>query len=342
MAGLIEVEKLSQCLAAFPLFRCDDDLEETCSRVGAIFRPHRMGVLGSQQHLSARMDHLSLGHMSFSRLSYASEVTIKSEPMGSFMMVLMPLAGVADIRYGADSVRSTSELPAVVGATQSLAMRWREDCDQLIVRIDQAALEAACSAYLGHELTRPLEFDLEMDLNAPNLACWQSIVSFLASNEAFVRGATRFPIVAGQAEQLLFSALLLGQGHTYREEMTGGPTTVAPAYIRRAEDYLTSHCDKPLSMPELASHVGVSVRSLYAGFQRYRGVSPMEVLKNLRLDRVRKELQAAADGNARTTVTESATAWGFLHLGHFTKAYQARFQELPSHTLQGRRSGRRC
>ena len=338
MAGLMEVEKLSQSLAAHPLFRCADDMEETCSRVGAIFRPHRMGVVGSQQHLNARMDHLRLGRVSFNRLNYASEVTINSEPMGDFMMVLMPIAGVADIRCGAQSVHSTPNLPAVVDAMQPLAMRWRADCDQLIVRIERDAVEAACSAYLGHELTRSLEFELAMDLDTQSLASWQSVVSFLASNEAFVRNANSFPLLAGQAEQLLLCTLLMGQRHSYRDELLNPSPAIAPAYIRRAEDYLAANCEQPLSMAELALHVGVSARSLYAGFQRYRGVSPMVVLKNLRLDRVRRELQMASEQNLSATVTESAMAWGFSHLGHFTSAYQARFKELPSHTLQGRRT----
>jgi AraC-like DNA-binding protein len=337
MTGLIEVEKLNGCLAAHPLFRCADDMEETCSQVGKVFRPHRMGVVGSKQRLNARMDHLRLGRLSFNRLNYASGVTIDSDPMGEFLMVLMPIAGVADIRCGSESVRCTPELPAVVGATQPLAMRWRDDCDQLIVRIERDAIESACSAYLGHELTRPLEFDLAMDLDSRSLACWQSVVSFLASNEAFVREATSFPLLAGQAEQLLLCALLTGQGHSYRDELLNPCPRIAPSYIRRAEDYLAAHCDQPLSMTELALNVGVSVRSLHAGFQRYRGITPMAALRNLRLDRVRRELRLAMELKRHTTVGEVAMAWGFSHLGHFTKAYQAKFQEAPSHTLKGLR-----
>lgn len=337
MAGLIEFEKLSQCLAAYPLFRCADDLEETRARVGAVFRPHCMGVLGKRQSLNARMDHLRLGEVSFNRLQYASGVAIDSDPMGDFMMVLMPLAGIADVRCGGQWIHSTPSLPVVVDAMRPLAMRWSADCDQFIVRVDRAAVEAACCAYLGHELTRPLEFDMAMDLHSQGLACWQAVVSFLASNEVFVRNAANFPLVASQAEQLLLSTLLLGQGHSYRDEMLRPAQSIAPSYVRRAEDYLAASCGQPLAMADLAAHVGVSVRSLHAGFQRFRGISPMGALRNLRLDRVRQELLHAAAQNLRTTVTESALAWGFSHLGHFTRAYQDRFHELPSQTLQGRR-----
>ena len=46
---------------------------------------------------------------------------------------------------------------------------------------------------------------------------------------------------------------------------------------------------------------------------------------------VRGELLAARPG---TTVTDTATRWGFFHLGRFAEEYAALFYELPSQTLR--------
>jgi transcriptional regulator GlxA family with amidase domain len=102
--------------------------------------------------------------------------------------------------------------------------------------------------------------------------------------------------------------------------------------VRRAEDYMASHAAEPLTVAMIASHTGVSVRSLYAGFQRYRGRSPMEHLRRLRMEHVRAALLSPSKPD--TTVTEVALRWGFGHLGQFAADYRARFGELPSQTLK--------
>jgi AraC-like DNA-binding protein len=334
MDPAIEVDPLTRCLSAHPLFRCTDDVEETCAKVGQVFRPHQLSVRGLSQRLNAQMDHVPIGRLSINRLRYETGINVRSEPMGSFMMLMMPIAGSAEIRYGAESVRSTPDHPALVSATQPLWMQWSPDCDQLIVRIDRAMVEQACAACLGYELSEPLQFELGINMDTGAATCWHSILTFLASNEAFMRGAAAFPLVAAQAEQLLLSALLHGHAHNYSEQMRRPVRQLAPFYVRRAEEYMSANADKPLTVQDVAAHAGVSVRSLHAGFQRYRDTSPMTLLRDMRLERVRAELIAARNTGSRTTVAEIALQWGFLHLGHFSRAYSEKFGEQPSQALR--------
>jgi transcriptional regulator GlxA family with amidase domain len=85
-----------------------------------------------------------------------------------------------------------------------------------------------------------------------------------------------------------------------------------------------------------AAIAGVSVRTLFLGFQRYRGVSPMRLLRELRLQRVRDEL-LRAEADAR--VGHIALRWGFHHLGRFGQEYREAFGESPRQTLLQRRRG---
>jgi transcriptional regulator GlxA family with amidase domain len=87
----------------------------------------------------------------------------------------------------------------------------------------------------------------------------------------------------------------------------------------------------PWSSAELAEASHVSVRSLQESFRKSLGTSPMRYLGDLRLDQVRQELTAAAPG--ALTVSETASRWGFTHLGRFAAAYRRRFGELPSDTI---------
>ncbi|MNG18294.1 Regulatory protein PchR [compost metagenome] len=97
------------------------------------------------------------------------------------------------------------------------------------------------------------------------------------------------------------------------------------------ERYIEEHAHEAISIVEMAEHVGVSSRSLFAGFRRFRNTSPMLYLKEVRLRRVHEELQQGSAGS--TTVTAVAFRWGFSHLGHFTTDYKRRFGESPSETL---------
>lgn len=326
-------DPLDMSLSAHALFRCADDAEQTCARVGQVFRPHQMGVLGRSQRLAARMDHLRLARMSINRLSYGASVAISSEPMDHFVMVFMPLAGVIDLRCGHQQVECTPLQPAVVGATQPLHMHWRADCDVLILRLERSALEEACAEQLGHALSRPLEFELAMDTRGAGFAGWQSLVGFLAGSASFTSLASARDGMATHLERLAASTLLQSHRHNYSDALARpGSGDAAPAFVRRAEDLMARQLDQALSVEDLAAQVGVSVRTLYAAFRQHRNASPMAAHKALRLDRVRAELQDAARQGRRAVVADAAAAHGFTHMGHFSQSYLERFGELPSQT----------
>jgi transcriptional regulator GlxA family with amidase domain len=111
---------------------------------------------------------------------------------------------------------------------------------------------------------------------------------------------------------------------------------MAPAaapYVRRALEYARENVRAPLTVARLAAAVGVSSRSLQAGFARDVGCSPSVYVRDLRLERVRSELLAAEPGDG-ILVTDVALRWGFSHLGRFSRFYRERFGEAPSETLR--------
>jgi AraC-like DNA-binding protein len=57
---------------------------------------------------------------------------------------------------------------------------------------------------------------------------------------------------------------------------------------------------------------------------------PVAYLRVTRLNQARLDLTRPPPG---TTVTDVAMRWGFLHLGHFSKAYRDLFDETPRETL---------
>jgi transcriptional regulator GlxA family with amidase domain len=104
-----------------------------------------------------------------------------------------------------------------------------------------------------------------------------------------------------------------------------------PSPSRRAADLLADRLYEPWSVERLASVLGLSSRTLHRVVRRELGVSPMTMLRRVRLAQARADLEAPTP---RTSVTGVAYDCGFNHLGRFSQQYARRFGESPSKTLR--------
>jgi transcriptional regulator GlxA family with amidase domain len=113
--------------------------------------------------------------------------------------------------------------------------------------------------------------------------------------------------------------------------------------VQRAQEILRAHLELPITLEELCTLAGASSRALQQGFARHTGTSPMAWLRELRLEKVRAELQARPTGHdgvgTAIKVADVAARFGFFHLGHFAAHYRRRFGELPSETASGAQGG---
>jgi len=103
------------------------------------------------------------------------------------------------------------------------------------------------------------------------------------------------------------------------------------AAVRACEAYMREHVDASVTLLDLSAICGMRARSLINAFEAVTGLSPMDYLKRLRLNGVRRAL--GRSGRPQTRVIDVATAWGFWHMGHFASDYRAMFGETPSQTL---------
>jgi transcriptional regulator GlxA family with amidase domain len=101
--------------------------------------------------------------------------------------------------------------------------------------------------------------------------------------------------------------------------------------VRRAEAYIETHWNEPITITRLAHATAASARSIFYHFKTSRGQSPMSFVKQVRLDHAREMLESS--GISRS-VTQIAVDCGFGNLGHFAGDYFKRFGERPSETLK--------
>jgi AraC-like DNA-binding protein len=305
------------------------DLEQTRFAVGSVMTRHLLGIDGRAQRLNARMHHVSLGDVSISRLKYGADVSIQPGCLEAFYLVQMPLAGHAVIECGKQRVDSCPTLASVLNPTEPTVMHWSADNDQLMVRIDRSLIDRAIWAHLGQEPEEALRFQL--GFRWQDCAAWRYLVQYLAECIAHDFDPAKNKLVASNMEQLVVSTLLSSHVHNFSDAKPTHRATVLPRHVRKVEEYLRTHAHEPVCADQLAELAGVSLRSLYAGFKEYCGVTPMQYLKNLRLEGARNMLLNEPDS---VTVATVAMQWGFSHLGRFSVEFKQRFGESPSEMLR--------
>jgi AraC-like DNA-binding protein len=105
-----------------------------------------------------------------------------------------------------------------------------------------------------------------------------------------------------------------------------------PAKYRRAYRYLMDNLDqKDLSVREVASHVGVTERAMQAAFKNHLGLSPSELIRRQRMERIRDDL--LDDDAPVSRVLDVANKWGVRHRSTLINGYRRVFAEAPSETM---------
>jgi AraC family ethanolamine operon transcriptional activator len=103
--------------------------------------------------------------------------------------------------------------------------------------------------------------------------------------------------------------------------------------LRDAMELVDQDPEEVLDLQSMAKATSLSPRTLQRMFRAEYGLCPQEWMRVERLNRVREELMRPSDCGS---VTETATRWGFFHLGRFSQYYRNLFGEKPSDTLARR------
>ncbi|WP_273150649.1 helix-turn-helix domain-containing protein [Methylophaga thiooxydans] len=93
---------------------------------------------------------------------------------------------------------------------------------------------------------------------------------------------------------------------------------------------LTQHCD-PITIGEICTALNISRRTLNHAFQQVLGITPVAYMRNIRLHKIRAELQYKS--KQLNSIACVASHWGFWHMSLFARYYRELFGETPSETL---------
>jgi AraC-like DNA-binding protein len=132
----------------------------------------------------------------------------------------------------------------------------------------------------------------------------------------------------GAIEDHLLTALVLAW-----HSDSADAATMTPGRVEELRQWLELNHGIEITTSAMARQMGLSVRQLQSVTHTHLGVTPTQLLREIRLQSARRRLRVADPHGC--TVASIAHKSGFAHVGRFSTAYVQRFGEYPAVTLRG-------
>jgi AraC-like DNA-binding protein len=262
----------------------------------------------------ARLGGVRVGGFSFALIEFDTTMQVDASIHSDHFLMMCCLRGSAHLDVDAKLVSVAAGEGILARPSRYMRGRFSSDCVRLAVRIDP------------HLLSSKVHPDLAtFAVGSAEMKPWFETIGFLFSTPSFSEAAARDPALVECMEGVLFRLL---QASRLFQAINQVRSPAASRDVRRAEIFVRAHASSDLSLADMASAADVNVRTLQINFKRYRNMTPMEYLRNARLDRARDLLMSGIQ------VSDAASDSGFAHQGRFAARYRARFGESPSITLR--------
>ncbi|WP_312936808.1 helix-turn-helix domain-containing protein [Pseudomonas sp.] len=221
---------------------------------------------------------------------------------------------------------------ALLRGGEEFVVHAPEGLHMLAANLDTVSFARHAARELSTAQLKRLQTASQVAVDPAALARLRARVSALI--DSLQHGAQ--PIPEHCLESSLLEAFLDLFQHADDEVRSRRANLAVSAYlVRRSQELVQQQPEHLLSILDLCAALRVSRRTLQYSFQQVTGLRPVEYLRNLRLNAVRRALLASSA--EQCTVSEVAGRLGFFHLSHFATHYRALFAEYPSATR--RRAG---
>ncbi len=310
------------------------DLGESRDYVGEVFCSHTISLDGSAADFAARLYEVPFSRSSLAYTTYGAAVSIETSALDSNFLVQVPWTGNIEVSSGGHSGVFKPGVASVISPVNAMRMRWSKGSGFYTVKLCREAVETRLSTLLGLELRKPLIFDPVLDFSSPEGERWCNAVEFVRQQIEFPLPAHMKGSLELQLEDTLCLMLIELLHHNYSDQLHDISTVIAPKTVKRACEYIQGNIQCQLTLDELAAASAVSPATLAKHFRHYLGQSPMQYVRERKLEAVHDEL---ARSFAEVSVAEVALQYGFNHLGRFSAYYRERYGQLPSMTLKNSR-----
>ncbi|TFL14962.1 AraC family transcriptional regulator [Pusillimonas caeni] len=325
----------TQALLAQHVLFASQDVDEVRTRVAELLNDHVLEPRGST--LAARLNGVQADALGLWMLEYGEAVVVEeTRPGGDFLLIQLPLSGSVGVECEEGSWTVSPGSGLIMPSNVPHRLNWEAGASQIILKVPLARLLLEYGSLTGTRPGEPLRFNRQIELNSSEGEQWSALMRYFC--EQVARPSKLGWLKARMAEEALMRHLLCAQSISLHEHYLGGQGREVPKRLQRARAFMEANLQEDISLEDIAGHSGTSARNLSRMCRVQYGASPMQLLRDMRLDRARRELSEAP---ADASVSDVALRWGCAHLGRFAAAYRQRFGEAPHETLAAGRARRR-
>ncbi|AKU95301.1 Transcriptional regulator, AraC family [Labilithrix luteola] len=305
-------------------------LDEAQSVFAQLATPIRIESLDRRNSFRWLGHRVRVGSVVLAAQEYGGAFRATSEDTAASFTASFPLTDVAgEARAGGVAVDIARGRSTFLGSPSGpRAFSFGNAYRGLQFIIDEREMIAMVLALTGGTPKGRIQFEPRMALDSGVGASLDRLVRFIVAEVDEGGPLVESPLVGTRFADTLVANLLVGHPHNARQLFDAKAHAGEPRHVRVATEFLDANAGKPIRMADLARAAGVSIRSLQAAFSKHRGSTPMEFLRERRLERAHQLLSI----DEPKAVNEVALECGFTHLGRFSAWYYARFGEHPSAT----------
>ncbi|MBO1042414.1 helix-turn-helix domain-containing protein [Brucella pituitosa] len=261
-------------------------------------------------------------------VAYSHSAANSAEIIQPAHSIVVHLNAVPSWTRTLDSDREITGLVAagainVIGAESEAYARWTSEKRSVRVDIDKQRLEQTAGTEFGDTLfeIQPPKFGFvdKQSYMLANIIQQELICGVAASRELL------------DALVSVFSINLLRNYSSFNQKSTpphkGG---LSPLVLRRIDEYIHEHIANPLTVDELAAHVGLSSSHFLRSFQKATGSSPYQYVISARLSKARELISETP-----TAFSEIAQLTGFSSHSHLSAMAKRIWGVSPSSIRRG-------
>ncbi|WP_339673224.1 AraC family transcriptional regulator [Dasania marina] len=303
--------------------------------ISGVYCDHKLSLanVAHNDPFFAIHNYVPIDDLSINYMTYSSKVIINPGFLDDFYLLQLPLNNsTATVHTCGQEVLSHSEVATVINPSEKTSMVWNEGCQQLMVQIKRSSIEQALGRLSRCNITKPLVFDPLISLSDNRrMDSWWRYIKCMVSD--IDEGSFSYLGTAEKKniEKTIVANLLHALPHNYSSLLEVSQHTIAPKHVKQAEAFMLENLSVPINIVDLVEVCGVSARSLFDAFKRFRGVTPMKRLQKFRLEQAHQCLMAAKSDD---TVTDILTQLGVSQLGRFAAIYKSAYGETPSQTVK--------
>lgn len=318
--------KYLQYLDEFLLFN-SKDYETIKQQISHYLCPHQFEV-ETPKKLNVRLNGFKFGSSALYDLKYSAPVEIVMNKDSESYLFRISIEGQCDIWQEQHQFHQSPGVMTVSHPNSQHRITTNHHCRNIILKLTKADVETQLANMLGYSSSAPLLFDSYLPCSSDGMASIIETIDYLCHAYYNIQN---WLLISESFTDYLIQLILLKVPNNYSQQLNAKSQLVLPHYMKKAKHYIAQNLKLNITLSELSERCGVSARTLQKGFNQYFNQTPIEFIRDQRLELIHLQLQL---GSSDETVTDIMLRNGINSFGHFSKIYKKRYGCVPSQTLK--------